>query len=141
MFSNQMGHALRERLQEAVFDRATFASVAGISLQRTKSAGVRECRIGDSICMIPPMTGNGMSIALESAMIAAPILREYSRGGIEWNKAQEEVSRQCDRTFDRRLAFAGFLQRVCQREAGRRLLLATTRSVPRSFQGWFWLTR
>ncbi len=141
MFATEMGNALRERLRHATFEATTFASVAGISLRREKARATRECRIGDSICMIPPMTGNGMSIALESATIAAPILRDYSRGGIEWREAQQEISRQCDRTFTRRLAFAALLQKACLCKAGRRLLLMMTETVPRSLDGWFWMTR
>jgi flavin-dependent dehydrogenase len=141
MFATEMGSALRERLRQATFEATTFASIAGISLRREKAGATRECRIGDSICMIPPMTGNGMSIALESATIAAPILRDYSRDGIEWREAQEEISRQCDRAFGRRLAFAAFLQKACLRKAGRRLLLITTKRVPQSLNGWFWSTR
>ena len=141
MFAPEMGSALRERLRQATFEATTFASVAGISLRREKAQAASECRIGDSICMIPPMTGNGMSIALESATIAAPILRDYSRGGIEWREAQQEISRRCDQAFSRRLAFAALLQKACLRKVGRRLLLITTERVPQSLNCWFWLTR
>jgi len=141
IFSREMGSAFRTRLQNATFDDATFASVAGISLQRERAAATRECRIGDSICMIPPMTGNGMSIALESATIAAPILRDYSQGRIGWEQAQHGISRQCDRAFSRRLIFAGFLQKACFLHAGRRLLLTATQITPQSLRGCFWLTR
>ena len=141
MFSREMASALREQLRNAIFEDATFASVAGISLRREKAQATRECRIGDSICMIPPMTGNGMSIALESAMIAAPILRDYSNGRVEWQQAQQEISRRCDQAFSRRLTFAGFLQKACFRKAGRRFLLTAAQTMPRSLNCWFWLTR
>ena len=140
-FAREMGSALRERLHHATFESTTFASVAGISLQREKAGATRECRIGDSICMIPPMTGNGMSIALESATMAAPVLCDYSHGRIEWSQAQREISRRCDQAFNRRLAFARFLQKACLRPAGRRFLLMSTRAMPRSLNAWFWLTR
>ena len=141
IFSREMGSAFRTRLQNATFDDGTFASVAGISLQRERAGATRECRIGDSICMIPPMTGNGMSIALESATIAAPILRDYSHGTIEWEQAQHGISRQCDQAFSRRLIVAGFLQKASFRKAGRQLLLLATQILPPSLNGWFWLTR
>jgi len=141
MFSREMGTALRTRLQNATFDDATFASVAGISLRRERAGATRECRIGDSICMIPPMTGNGMSVALESAVVAAPILRDYSSGRVEWPQAQKEISRRCDREFSRRLTFAGFLQKASSRKKGRRLLLIAIQTMPSSLNGWFLLTR
>jgi menaquinone-9 beta-reductase len=141
IFSREMGSAFRTRLQNATFDDATFASVAGISLQRERAAATRECRIGDSICMIPPMTGNGMSIALESATLAAPILRDYSQGRVEWEQARHWISRKCDRAFGRRLIVASFLQKTSFRRAGRQFLLLATQILPRSVNGWFWLTR
>ncbi|MGZ8901709.1 MAG: NAD(P)/FAD-dependent oxidoreductase, partial [Limisphaerales bacterium] len=130
IFTTDMGSALQSRLAGAQFDSSTFAAVAGISLAR-ESAGISgECRIGDSICMIPPMTGNGMSIAIESAALAAPHLRDYSQGHIDWDKAQARISSGCDKTFRCRLSAAGLLQKLCFRKRGRKLLLSMTRRFP-----------
>jgi menaquinone-9 beta-reductase len=140
LFSRHMGEPLAERLRDAEFEPATFAAVAGISLRR-ESAAVKECRIGDSICMIPPMTGNGMSIALESAAIAAPFLRDYSFYNADWNETRERIARACDRTFARRLAAAGLLQQICFRRAGRAFLLGAVRRIPGALKCGFRLTR
>jgi 2-polyprenyl-6-methoxyphenol hydroxylase-like FAD-dependent oxidoreductase len=141
IFAAQMGPAFQARIANAQFDQSTFAAVAGISLNRERARSTQECRIGDSICMIPPMTGNGMSIAMESAVLAAPILRDYSRGFVEWNTAQARISSGCDKTFRRRLAVADLLQRACFRPAGRKLLLFMVRSFPHALGCWFRLTR
>ena len=140
LFTRHMGEPLAERLRNAEFDSGTFAAVAGISLRR-ESASADECRIGDSICMIPPMTGNGMSIALESAAIAAPFLREYSFGRISWPETRQRIAKACDRAFARRLAAAGLLQQICFRRAGRAFLLAAVRRIPGALTCGFRLTR
>ena len=69
-----------------------------------------ECCIGDALTMIPPVTGNGMSLAFESAKLALEPLVAFSRGEIPWTQAQQVVARSCDQTFARRLAWARFLQ-------------------------------
>jgi 2-polyprenyl-6-methoxyphenol hydroxylase-like FAD-dependent oxidoreductase len=141
LFTSKMGEPLGQRLAQAEFNPATFAAVAGISLRREPAAAVPECRIGDSICMIPPMTGNGMSIALESAAIAAPFLREYALARVEWPEGRQRIARACDRAFGRRLAAAGLLQRICFRRAGRAFLLSAVRRLPSVLNCGFRLTR
>jgi 2-polyprenyl-6-methoxyphenol hydroxylase-like FAD-dependent oxidoreductase len=69
-----------------------------------------ECCIGDAITMIPPVTGNGMSMAFESAELALNPLAAYSRGSVGWAEAREAIARRCDATFARRLAWARWLQ-------------------------------
>ena len=64
------GSPLRERLASARFDENSFCSVAGLSLKPQRAAEKTECCIGDAVTMIPPVTGNGMSMAFESAEIA-----------------------------------------------------------------------
>jgi menaquinone-9 beta-reductase len=106
----QVGTPLRERLAEAVLDQASFCSVAGLSLRPRRAASHSECCIGDALTMIPPVTGNGMSMAFEAAELAIEPLAAYSRGEIPWNAAQQIVAAACDRAFSQRLAWAQWLQ-------------------------------
>src|SRR5207302_9370024 len=73
------GSLLNGRLAEAKFDEDSFCSVAGLVLRPQKAPEKTECRIGDALTMIPPVTGNGMSMAFESAEIAIEPLAAYSR--------------------------------------------------------------
>ena len=43
--------------------------------------------------MIPPVTGNGMSMAFEAAKMAIGPLAAYSRGESSWSKARQSVAR------------------------------------------------
>ena len=84
--------------------------------------------------MIPPVTGNGMSMAFESAELAAEPLAAYSAGEMPWPEAHQIIARRCDERFARRLAWAGALQQLMFVPA---LQGALVRFVPR----WHWLWR
>ena len=62
--------------------------------------------------MIPPVTGNGMSMAFESAELALLPLEGYARGRISWESARAEVAQTCDRAFEDRLRWASLLQQM-----------------------------
>jgi menaquinone-9 beta-reductase len=110
LLRGQPDSPLRERLASARFDESSLYSVAGLSLKPRHAADKTECCIGDSITMIPPVTGNGMSMAFESAEIAIDPLARYSRGEINWAEAREAIARGCDTAFAERLAWAHRLQ-------------------------------
>jgi 2-polyprenyl-6-methoxyphenol hydroxylase-like FAD-dependent oxidoreductase len=104
------GTPLHDHLREASFREDSFCAVGGISLRPRAAREQRHCCIGDAITMIPPVTGNGMSMAFESAQMAIVPLAEYSRGRSSWDQARLEVARRCDAAFARRLAWARLLQ-------------------------------
>ncbi len=128
------GSQLRERLAGAGFDEASFCSVAGLSLRPRRAEQTEECSVGDSITMIPPVTGNGMSMAFESAEVAIGPLAAWSAGEMGWTEARQAVARDCDARFARRLAWAWRLQQVLFMPMVPELLV---RGVPR----WPWLWR
>ena len=101
---------LRERLREVEFDPESFCSVAGIQLEPQRAVGRAGCCIGDALTMTPPVTGNGMSMAFESAELALEPLADYSHGRLDWAAAQRRVAQRCDAAFVRRLAWARRLQ-------------------------------
>jgi menaquinone-9 beta-reductase len=104
------GSLLRERLGAAEFAPDSFCSVAGLQLQPQRAAAKKECCIGDTLTMTPPVTGNGMSMAFESAELAVEPLAAYSRGRLDWASARRQIARRCDTAFSRRLAWARVLQ-------------------------------
>jgi len=106
----QAGTPLRQRMAAAEVEEASFCAVAGLSLRPRRAAAQSECRIGDALTMIPPVTGNGMSMAFEAAELAIPPLAAYSRGEISWTQARAAIARACDAAFAQRLAWARWLQ-------------------------------
>jgi 2-polyprenyl-6-methoxyphenol hydroxylase-like FAD-dependent oxidoreductase len=118
------GSPLHQRLAHAEFDEHSFCAIAGLSL-RPQSAAARDgiC-IGDAITMIPPITGNGMSMAFESAELAVAPLAAWCRGELNWDEARQKIARDCDAVFARRLAWAKWLQRIILTPALQNPLLA-----------------
>lgn len=112
LLRGEPGSILRERLSPARFDEDSFCSVAGLSLRPRRAASASEVCIGDALTMIPPVTGNGMSLAFESAHLAAGPLVAFARGEIAWSDARRQVARLCDEAFARRLRWADWLQRL-----------------------------
>ena len=106
----EVGSLLNERLRGIEFDRDSFCSVAGLQLKPQRAASRSECNIGDTLTMTPPVTGNGMSMAFESAEMAIEPLANYSLGETDWASARRRISEVCDMAFSRRLAWARILQ-------------------------------
>ena len=104
------GSALHTRLLQAEFDADSFCSVAGLCLEPHLEAGQTDCRIGDALTMTPPVTGNGMSMAFETAAIAVEPLTAYSRGSMSWSQVRTAIALACEQTFASRLAWARRLQ-------------------------------
>ncbi len=124
---------VHQRLATAEFDKDSICAVAGLSLRPRQAATRTECCIGDAITMIPPVTGNGMSMAFESAELALEPLMAWSHGKISWAEAQSEIARRCDAAFARRLAWAQWLQWLILTPSVQNILV---RLASRS--DWFW---
>lgn len=114
---------LRSRLANAQFDSDSFCSVAGLCLRPQTATRHDECRVGDALTMIPPVTGNGMSMAFESAELAIAPLVRYSGGDMSWVEARQEIAAGCERRFRRRLRCAAWLQNVLFRPRARGALI------------------
>ncbi|HTY88950.1 MAG TPA: hypothetical protein VMB80_16000 [Candidatus Acidoferrum sp.] len=106
------GAPLRQKMAAAEFDEGSFCAVAGLSLRPCSAVNREDCCLGDAITMIPPVTGNGMSMAFESAELALEPLAGWSRGEISWTDARRQIARACDAAFARRLVWAKWLQRL-----------------------------
>ena len=71
--------------------------------------------------MTPPITGNGMSMALESAELAVQPLISYCRAERAWDEARKEIAKQCNRRFRQRLLVAALLHRAMFHPVARQL--------------------
>jgi 2-polyprenyl-6-methoxyphenol hydroxylase-like FAD-dependent oxidoreductase len=129
----ETGSLLRARLGAAEFEPDSFCSVAGLQLKPQRALVKEECCIGDALTMTPPVTGNGMSMAFESAELAAAPLAAWSRGEISWLEAKSKIARACDEQFTRRLRWANWLQRFLLTPALQNPLVAFA-----SRSDWFW---
>jgi menaquinone-9 beta-reductase len=133
LLRGQPGSPLHQRLANAEFNEDSFCAVAGLSLQPQQAAARAEICVGDAITMIPPVTGNGMSMAFESAELAIAPLTAWSRGEMSWNEARQKIAHDCDEIFARRLAWAKWLQRIILMPALHNPLIAFA-----ARSDWFW---
>jgi flavin-dependent dehydrogenase len=130
-----------ERMAGADLDPASLCTVGGLELRPWHDADGAELRLGDALTMIPPVTGNGMSLALESAALAAGPLAAYVRGEMDWVAARRAVDHAARRTFASRLRAAAWLQRALFLPAAPALLLHLTGRSDRLWQRLFAVTR
>ena len=112
------GSGLRERLGQAEFEPDSFSAVAGLQLKPQHAVAKKECCIGDALTMTPPVTGNGMSMAFESAGLAIEPLAAYSLGKLNWMQARQQIARRCDAAIRHPLFFAAVTEPASPRQIG-----------------------
>ncbi len=139
--SGQPTSLLSQRLQRAVWDDSSFTSVAALSLTPKKAAASSTLRLGDALTMIPPVTGNGMSMAIESADLSAQPLLQWSQGKLDWSHATQEIATLLDQTFAARLRHARWLQHALFEPFSQSLVWNLSRLIPSFPSLLFRLTR
>jgi len=132
---------IHNHIADAELDEKSFCAVAGFSLRPQYAMNFTECCVGDALTMIPPLTGNGMSMAFESAELAVDPLTKYSRGKLTWEQAQQRIAQACDAAFSRRLRWASWLQRILFHPQGRSILVFLTTRSERVWRSLFGNTR
>ncbi len=137
--SEQNGNALLVATQEAgftsVMKRLRGASVIAGSIKGVshfslgwQAAETDRLFIGDAAAMIPPFTGNGMTMALQGALAAVEPLRAWSAGQMSWRETREMIADAQGTLFGGRLLSARVMQSVLMRGAGRRLVALLMRA-------------
>ncbi len=111
---------LSDRLRNAHMDASSLKGVNRFHLgwQSHRDSAVR---IGDAAAMIPPFTGNGMTMALQSALAAAEPLTRWSQGACSWHDTQFAIRQTQSQLFSSRLRWARALQELLLQPLGRRL--------------------
>jgi menaquinone-9 beta-reductase len=120
---------LSRRLEEAVPDPSSLCGVTGLSFATHENGNFS---IGDAAAMIPPFTGNGMSMALEAAFHALHPLVDYAEGRTSWSDASRRNRKQASKAFGRRLQVANLLHPVVTDARGTKWVrrLGMTRFLP-----------
>jgi len=101
---------LAAALRAAEWREGSFTTVAGFELGRQTPVPGLLC-VGDAESMIPPFTGNGMSMAFQAAALAADPLAEWAGGRCAWQETRTAIHGRLRRGFRRRLAAAAILHR------------------------------
>lgn len=130
---------LAERIEPAGIDPDAVLGVSHICFHRTWRNADR-LRIGDSYTVIPPFTGNGMSMAFESAEAVLDPLLAWAREDHDWAGTLQAANQALDRRFRTRLATARTLHPLIYRRWGQVALQSLGRHALLPFKPLFRLT-
>lgn len=122
---------LARGLRNAEIREGSFSAVAGFEPGRQPDR-VGEFCIGDAERMIPPFTGNGMSMAFQAAEIALDPLTAWARGEVTWLQACNRTRFALTRRFVKRMSAASFFEPFLTRRAATDVVatLASSRVLP-----------
>lgn len=112
MLQGAPGTLLHRRLSGAAWDEESLCAVAGLSFGALSKPERLPCCVGDVMRMIPPLTGNGMSIAFETAGMALEELTGYAQGKHSWHEAEANMAWKYGEAFGARFFWANLLQRA-----------------------------
>lgn len=97
---------LAARLERATTVDGSFCAVAGLGYGKAAESSLS---LGDHQGLIPPFTGNGMTIALQSAALALDPIERWSCGYTDWSATVAAVRRTWRRRFGHRIAIGNLL--------------------------------
>jgi flavin-dependent dehydrogenase len=122
---------LADRLAAATPVEGSACAVAGLAYRRAADNSPA-VSLGDHRDLIPPFTGHGMTIALQSAATAAPHLATWAMGGTTWDEASRRMEKDFTRRFGRRIRWGQRLHPWLLDPARRRLpqTMARLRLLP-----------
>lgn len=132
---------LARRLRAADWMDGAAAGCAAASLGwQSRARDPSALAIGDAVAMIPPFTGNGMTMAMQAGAAIVPHAEQWSRGKVSWPEAVARARRDLRSTFTGRMRWAGLGHPVLLKQTGQRAVawLARHRLLP--FEFFFRLT-
>ncbi len=114
-------------VEQASCDPGSFLGVSAFRLGR-QAHPPELCAVGDAESMIPPFTGNGMSMAFEAAATAIEPLRSWAASECDWGTACAAIRGGLSERFRRRLFTARVLHPFLLSALGRQVLTLSARS-------------
>lgn len=116
-----------ERVADGNIDPASHCGVAGIQFSRIPERSHSILKLGDAYSVIPPFTGNGMSIALESAAVVFPLALKYAKGTMCWEQVCRAANAAYTERFNRRLKAANMMHPFISKRIGQKALAGLSR--------------
>jgi flavin-dependent dehydrogenase len=106
-------------------------TISQISFEKRTQVEEHILFIGDAAGMAPPLSGNGMSMALHGSKIAFQCINAFLQGQLARYELEQEYSDQWNRQFGRRLWMGRLLQRWFGSESRTNLLLSSLKPFPK----------
>lgn len=86
--------------------------------------------LGDAAGMIPPLSGNGMSMALRASSMLAPLLHDYFKQRLDRQQLEQNYTRLWRQAFDTRLRTGKLLQHLFGKPAPATWLIQGLKPFP-----------
>ncbi len=120
---------------KAIFESSTIlkdfpVSISQINFSKKKAVENKVIMLGDAAGTIPPLCGNGMSMALHSSKLAAPLISSYLLGHISHTQMEENYTKSWNKNFAKRVRAGRLLQRFFGRTAATNLFVALFKTFP-----------
>jgi flavin-dependent dehydrogenase len=121
---------------EKIFSSANFlfpqpVTISQISYEQRTRVADHVLFVGDAAGMIPPLAGNGMSMALHGSKLAHRSIDAFLKGQIARYELEQEYTDQWDRQFGRRIWVGRRLQAWFGSERRTNLLIYSLKPFPR----------
>lgn len=128
--ASQRNPKLAERLSSAQPVLGTQAAVAPVKLTRKPLTWDMFPRLGDAAMMLPPLCGDGMSMALRSAALCAPLASRYLKGEITLAEWERDYTKAIHREFNGPLKWGHLLQGMLAIPYLPHIMLAAAKFTP-----------
>ncbi|HXB94816.1 MAG TPA: NAD(P)/FAD-dependent oxidoreductase [Puia sp.] len=106
-------------------------TISQISFEKKTQVENHILLIGDAAGMVPPLSGNGMSMALHGSQIAFRCIESFLKGEIARYEMEQEYIDRWNGQFGRRLWMGRFLQRCLGSAKGADFLVHSLRPFPK----------
>ncbi len=121
---------LHKIFSEAEFLYESPVTISQISFEKKAQVEEHVLLLGDAAGMITPLCGNGMSMALRAAKIAAALSGDYLRGHISRTELETNYTAAWKEAFSKRISFGRFVQTNFGKGATTALLIKTANVLP-----------
>jgi menaquinone-9 beta-reductase len=121
---------LKEILENATFEWAKPQVISQINFEQKKQFENEILMLGDSAGLIPPLCGNGMSMAFHAAKMASQNVIQYLENNISKTQLEEKYKSQWQTEFGLRLQAGRLIQPLFGKKLMTSFFLNTMKSVP-----------
>jgi flavin-dependent dehydrogenase len=127
--NRNFGHLFKNEINKLILDLPIYGT-DNILFNKRKTVENKMFRIGDAAGMIAPLSGDGISMAFQSAEIVSQLIYEHCNGKISLNQLCKSYSYEWGRMFSKRLRNALLLQNIVMNNSLRNVGLKMIRPFP-----------
>ena len=121
---------LKRIFAEAEFISDNPVTISQISFDKKSQVENHVLMLGDAAGMITPLCGNGMSIALHSAKLAAPLINSFLNKKLSRQQMEQHYISKWKENFEKRLSSGRAIQKLFGKESGTNIFVGIVKHFP-----------